>query len=87
MTDKKIEDEALVKAAQEFVREAMAPYEHLLSADEKAVMRFLLESDLLVDPEGRVDLRRALGDPVLEESGDVATSEAREEDDEGEGTG
>lgn len=86
MTDEAIDEEALMEAAAEFVREAMAPYENLLSADEKAVMRFLLMSDLVVDPQGRVDLRRSLGDPVLEESGDVATLPG-EDDEEGEETG
>lgn len=85
--EKGIEEAELLAAAQAIVREAMAPYENLLSDDEKAIIRYLLECDLLVDPQGRIDLRRSLGDPALEESGEVATTTAPSLDDEGEETG
>lgn len=86
MGRKKVTDADLVEAAEKLVAEAMAPYENLLGPEEKALMRFLLEADLLVDPQGRLDLRRALGDPELERSDEVRLGDA-EDDDRGEGEG
>lgn len=84
--NKPIRDEDLARAAEEMVDRALAPYESLISADEMALMRFLMETDLLADPESREDLRRAIDDPKLTESGDVETADSAEEGECGEGT-
>jgi hypothetical protein len=74
------------------VDEVLAPWKHLVSEEELLVMRIILEGELLVDPEGRLELRRMLADPVVEQSDEltrrVAADDAEEtEADEAEGEG
>lgn len=81
-------DEDLVQAAEELVRQAVEPLRGLLTEEERDLIKFLLECDLLVDPEGRRELRRALGDPEVEASEHVTAPGAAEKKakiDEGEG--
>lgn len=71
-TDKpEISEEVMEEAAAAIVDEAIAPLRGSLSADEIKMLHFLLEGELLLDPEGRATLRRALEDPTGAQSEDV----------------
>ena len=61
--------DALEALCRDLVDEAVAPLH--LPAELDAAIRAIVEDELLLDPEGRLLLRRALGDPVLDHSGDV----------------
>ena len=54
---------------REVVDEALAPLG--LPAELEAAVRACLEDELLLDADARLMLRRALGDPTLEHSGEV----------------
>jgi len=66
-----ITEETLQTEADKIVDEALAPWRSTVSPMELSVMRFLLLDELLVNPDGRLELRRSLGDLQLEYSGEV----------------
>ncbi|MEZ4447253.1 MAG: hypothetical protein R3B72_49695 [Polyangiaceae bacterium] len=51
----------LVAKARELVDEALAPYQGALSAEEIEMMRAIMASELLVEPQGRAHLLRIVG--------------------------
>lgn len=63
--------EALEALCRELVDEALAPLG--LPAELEAAVRACLEDELLLDADARLLLRRALGDPTLDHSGEVAS--------------
>ena len=85
----KIEDEELEAAAAAIVDEVLEPWKKFLGEEELRVMRTILEGALLVDPEGRLELRRMLADPELDESDEIARrpGDGDEEDEAAEGEG
>ena len=88
--NEKIDEDALEEAAVALVDEVLAPWKHLVSEEELLVMRLILEGELLVDPDGRLELRRMLTDPIVEHSDELTRGVApddAEEADEAEGEG
>lgn len=79
----KVDEDALDEAAATLVDEILAPWKRVVSEEELLVMRIILEGELLVDPEGRLELRRLLEDPVLDRSDELP----RRADQHGEDTG
>ncbi len=73
-------DEALEALAEKMIAEALAPYAGKVPQAVLQEMRERLEDDLLIDPEGRMMLRRALEDPVVEQSGATGAPESAKED-------
>lgn len=73
-------DEALEALADKMIEEALAPYAGKVPEAVLQEMRDRLEDDLLIDPEGRMMLRRALEDPVVEQSGATGAAESAKED-------
>ncbi|MCC6522052.1 MAG: hypothetical protein IT373_05275 [Polyangiaceae bacterium] len=67
--DREQREEALAEA---LVAEALEPYTRLLAAELLDEVRHCLLDKLLVHPDGRRMLRRALPDPVVGSSGEVA---------------
>ena len=76
----KITEEMLQEAANKIADEALAPWKGQLSAQQLSVMRFLLLDELVVNPDGRLELRRSLGDPELLKSGELLRSDGDADD-------
>lgn len=85
----KVDDARLEAEAAAIVEEVLRPWKKYLTDDELLVMRAALEGELLVDPDGRLELRRMLADPEVDESDQIARRPGgeQEEDEAAKGNG
>ncbi len=65
-------EEDFEREAESLADDAVAGFERLFTPDVIAEMRRILIFDLLASTTGRAELRRAMPDPVVEKSGDLA---------------
>jgi len=65
-------EEDFEREAEALADDAVVGFERILPPEVIAEMRRILVFDLLGTASGRADLRRAMPDPVVERSGDLA---------------